>query len=227
MSYEVECYNVLLDAVPSILRGSHGMRVGDYCVMVLPVAFGAVRRLDSGEAWIGCVAQCDTLGDASFYADIHDEQNYRRDAFYTCGYEVEIWHVVDDLEQVTRYDWHRFALDQARELRQGEHMIPDLSADLSWIHAQASAAPCSHSCAVCCLCNVDAGGWRLCEPYQRCELEALLGDFVDDYDVDGIEREVTAFCPMAGCVVLLPSFQGDDSLYDVLSRHCQGVTVDA
>lgn len=227
MSFVVESYNILFDTAYDFLQGYCPLRVGDYVVMEAPVSFGRVARSPyCGVFMCWDIKVCETLDDARFYASLHDE---------ACGlsesggraYEVEIWHVVDDLEQVTRYDWHRFALEQARELRLAGDDTSGLSADLSWIHAQASAAPCSHSCAVCCLCNVDAGGWRLCERYQRCELEALLGDFVDEYDVDGIEREVTAFCPLAGCVVLLPSFQGDDSLYDVLSRHCKGVTVDA
>lgn len=52
--------------------------------------------------------------------------------------------------------------------------------------------------------------------YQRYELEAYLGEFVDEYDVDAIEHEVTKYDPIRGCLVW--TVFGDD-LSDVCARH--------
>lgn len=52
--------------------------------------------------------------------------------------------------------------------------------------------------------------------YQRYELESYLGEFVDEYDVDAIEHDVTKYDPVRGCLVWTVF---GDQLADVCARH--------
>lgn len=53
--------------------------------------------------------------------------------------------------------------------------------------------------------------------YQRYELEAFLGDYADDYDVDAIEAEATEYDPATGRTVWTPDAVRD--LWSICERH--------
>lgn len=53
--------------------------------------------------------------------------------------------------------------------------------------------------------------------YQRYELEAYLGDYADDYDVDAIEAEATEHDPRTGRTVWTPEAVRD--LWSICERH--------
>lgn len=53
--------------------------------------------------------------------------------------------------------------------------------------------------------------------YQRCALEAYLGDYADDYDVSAIEAEATEYDPKTGRTVWTPEAVRD--LWSICERH--------
>ena len=55
------------------------------------------------------------------------------------------------------------------------------------------------------------------EPYQRHELEAFLGDYLADYDIDAIEDEATEYDPATGRRYWTPEAASD--LWSICERH--------
>lgn len=133
---------------------------------------------------------------------------------------------VAELARDIRYDLQltTFGPKDIEEARALTNRYADLTADVM------EALGTSHVCdrtLVCIAHAMEASGYRLTDRddadqdadpaplYQRAELDAYLGDYSDDYDVDAIEAEATEYDPKTGRRTWRPNVD----LWEVCERH--------
>lgn len=137
------------------------------------------------------------------------------------GNHYEVWHVVEDPTPTPSMDgyegegWYTVSYSDGGQdyTNDGPVWVEDVLSFAELMAGAMESATDTHLPYAEFRGNGEGGSSPV---YQRDELLSYLGAYVDEYDVDAIELEVTKYDPIRGCLVWMVF--GDD-LSDVCVRH--------